>query len=448
MKLTGIQTFTLIWFGQLMSLVGTAMTRFALIIWAYQQVGTATTVAMIGFSSALPYVIFSPIAGIVVDRFDRRKVMLWTDVGAGMMTIGLLGLILSDQLQYWHVIMAVGLSSAFETFQGPAYTAASTMLMPKSAYARASGMRSIAESGGQLLAPFFAAWSLPLVGLGGVLLLDVITFLVAVCTLSIVTVPHPEPDTEEGIDQRWWRQLSTGFRFILARPGLTGLAIILMGMNFADGLTYSSLLPVLILGKTGGSELALAVVQAALGIGTLVGGVLVSTWGGPKRQIHGVLLFAAISFLLGDGQLGLGKNLWQWSIGGFTAAIFIPAIIGAQRTIWQRKTPPAIQGRVFAAQGMLQQVSRPAGYLLAGFIADQVLQPALSDGGALKDVFGQWVGTGPGGAVALMFLFTAATGFILSLSGYLVPAVRNVEDDLPDYDIGITDSTEAVLISG
>jgi DHA3 family macrolide efflux protein-like MFS transporter len=444
---TGMQIFTVIWFGQLVSLLGTAMTRFALILWAYKQTGTATTVALIGFAAVLPLVAISPVAGVVVDRFDRRKVMLITDFGAGIMTLGLFALFVAGGLRYWHVLVALGLSGAFEAFQHPAYTAASTMLMPKKYFARASGMRSVADSGGQLIAPFFAAWLLPVVGLGGVMLVDIVTFLIAVSTLAIVTVPHPEPVEDDTLDAGWLAQIHVGFRFIFARGGLLGLLLVMIGMNFADGLTYSSILPAMVLGKTGGSDVALATVQAALGIGTLIGGVIISVWGGPRRQIHGVLLFAALSFAFGDSQLGLGNSVWRWCLGGFSASIFIPAIISANRTIWQRKTPPALQGRVFSVQSMLQMGSRPIGFLLAGPLADQVFGPRLVEGGTLAPLFGQWVGTGPGAGVALMFLGTAAFGATLSLSGYLFPAVRNVEDNLPDYDTDTLIESRDELVS-
>ncbi|MEL7234442.1 MAG: MFS transporter, partial [Chloroflexota bacterium] len=141
---SGMRTFTIIWAGQLLSLIGTAMTRFALVVWAYDLTGTATTVALVSFSFFLPLVLISPIAGIVVDRFDRRMVMLVTDLGAGVMTLVLLALHLSGSLAVWHAYLLLGASGIFNAFQEPAYVAASSLLVPKTHYARANGMRSIA----------------------------------------------------------------------------------------------------------------------------------------------------------------------------------------------------------------------------------------------------------------------------------------------------------------
>jgi len=146
-----MRIFTIIWFGQLVSIVGTAMTRFALLIWAYEQTGNATTVALLGFFSYTPYVLASPLAGIWVDRLDRRLVMIFADLAAGLMTISLLLLYRGDALQIWHLFLIQGLSGAFEAFQIPAYTAATTTLIPKHHFTRASGMRSLAGAGGQVL---------------------------------------------------------------------------------------------------------------------------------------------------------------------------------------------------------------------------------------------------------------------------------------------------------
>ncbi|MEO1665698.1 MAG: MFS transporter [Chloroflexota bacterium] len=445
---SGMRTFTIIWAGQLLSLIGTAMTRFALVVWAYDLTGTATTVALVSFSFFLPLVLISPIAGIVVDRFDRRMVMLVTDLGAGVMTLVLLALHLSGSLAVWHAYLLLGASGIFNAFQEPAYVAASSLLVPKTHYARANGMRSIAESSSQLFAPFMAALLLPVAGLTAVMLVDVATFLFAVVTLVMVRVPAPPQDDPITL-ANWRQQTQTGFRFIAARGGLIGLIIVFMGMNFMDTLTYSSLLPVTILGKTGGDEFALAWVSVALGVGGIIGGVLVSMFGLPKRMIHGMLAFAAVSFIFGDTQIGMGDSLWRWSLGALAAAVFIPAIVSANTTIWQRKTPPSIQGRVFAVKNMIQQAPRPIGFLISGPLADRVFEPAMAPGGALADVFGPWVGTGPGAGVALMFVCTGVIGCTMALSGYLFPAVRNVEDDLPDCDtvIAETPPTEAIVVS-
>ena len=429
-----MRTFTLIWFGQLVSLLGTAMTRFALLIWAYEQTGQATTLALLGFFSFGLDVLLSPIAGVLVDRWDRRMVLLFADLGAGLMTVTILILYMTNALQIWHLYGVQALTGGFAAFQAPAYTAATTMLVPKSQYTRTSGMRSLASSVSQVFAPVFAGVMLRLIGIGGVMLIDVATLLVAVTTLLIVRIPHPTATQKDSTESQMWRQIGFGFRYIRHRRGLLGLVILFMGINFFAALTYFSILPAMILARSGRNELTLATIQAALGVGGVVGGLLVSIWGVPKRKIHSICAGTALSFLLGDCLLALGRNVQTWALAAFLAALFIPFISGAHRAIWQVKVAPEVQGRVFSVKGMLELIPMPFGYLLAGPLADRWFEPAMIKGGSLERTCGWLVGTGPGAGMALMFVYTALLGMTISLSGYLFRAIRRVENDLPDHD--------------
>lgn len=176
--------------------------------------------------------------------------------------------------------------------------------------------------------------------------------------------------------------------------------------------------------------------QGALGAAGVAGGLLMATWGGPRRKIHGVLLGTALSFLLGDFLFAVGQGVVVWIVAAAASAVFIPILLGSRNAIWQAKVPPAVQGRVFATDSMLRLSLNPAGYLLAGVLADRLLEPAMAAGGALAPIFGPLVGTGPGAGMALMFVGTATLGSLTSLLAYLFPAVRNVERDLPDFDAG------------
>ncbi|MEM7111000.1 MAG: MFS transporter [Chloroflexota bacterium] len=431
---THMKTFVIIWFGQLVSLVGTAMTRFALLIWAYDLTGSATTVALLGFFAFVPYVLVSPVAGAWVDRLDRRLVMLFSDLGAGIMTIGVYFLFVNGQLEIWHLFIAQALAGMFEAFQTPAYIASTTLLVDKSQYGRISGMRSIAESASQIIGPIAAGAALAFINIDGVMLIDIGTFLIAMVTLLIIRIPNPPEETASLTEKNLWKDIRLGFDYIMARKGLRGLLFIYVGINLFAALTYFAVMPSLILARTGGNEQALAIVEGMLGLGGVVGGVVLSVWGGPKRQIHGVLAGAAISFFLGDLLFAVGQSVVVWGAGAFLAAFFIPFIMGGNRAIWQSKVPPAIQGRVFSVQTMLQTGMMPIGYLAAGPLADLVFEPAMATNGRLAETFGWLVGTGAGAGMGLMFLGTAVLGLLMSLSGYLFAAVRNVETELPDYD--------------
>ena len=241
----------------------------------------------------------------------------------------------------------------------------------------------------------FAGVMLRLIGIGGVMLVDIATFLVAVTTLLIVRIPHPTAMQKDSTESKMWKEVGFGFRYIHHRHGLLGLIFLFIGINFFAALTYFSILPAMILARSGRDELTLASVQAALGIGGVVGGLLVSTWGGPKRKIHSICAGTALSFLLGDFLLALGRNVQIWALAAFLAALFIPFISSAHRAIWQAKVAPEVQGRVFSVKGMLELVPMPLGYLLAGPLADRWFEPAMMTGGSLERTCRWLVGTGP-----------------------------------------------------
>jgi DHA3 family macrolide efflux protein-like MFS transporter len=434
-RLNGIQKFTLIWFGQLFSLLGTATTRFALLIWAYEQTGQATTTALLGFFSFILYILVSPVAGVLIDRLDRRLVMIVADLGAGTMTLAIFVLYSGGELQIWHLYLAEALTGAFEAFQYPAYAAATTMLVSKEHYGRVSGLRSLADALSQVFAPALAGILLRVVGLQGIMLIDIGTFLIGVSPLLFITIPRPKRETPtEAKQNSLWHDVRFGFGYIFARPGLRGLLLIFTGINLAAALTWYAVFSPMILARTGGDELALATAQAAIGLGGVIGGILLSVWGGPKRRIHGVLLLGGISFLSSDFLLGVGRSIPVWAIAGFMGSLYIPFIVGCDRAIWQSKVPPAVQGRVFSVQSMFRQLTMPIGYLIAGPLADQVLEPAMMPGGALADKLGWLLGTGPGAGMGLMFVGTCILGAVICFGGYLFPAIRNVEADLPDHD--------------
>lgn len=439
-----MKTFSLIWFGQLVSLLGTSMTRFALLIWAYQQTQNATTLALLGFFSFLPYVLLSPVAGVWVDRWDRRKVMIAADLCAGLMTVWMLSLYSSGALQIWHLYVGEALTGMFEAFQIPAYAAATTMLVPQKQVARANGMRALAMSAGQVIAPFLGGALLHVIDIDGVMLVDVVTFSIAVGILLVVKIPRPKPSTEGSTARGSMRhEVRFGFAYILARPGLVGLLLVYAGINLFAALTYFGVMPAMILARSGGDKLALATVQGALGLAGVVGGLAVSIFGLPKRRVHAIFLGGAISFLLGDFLFAVGRDVGVWTAAALIASFFVPFIIAAERSIWQMKVPPDVQGRVLAVREMCKVAPMPLGYLAAGPLADLVFEPAMSAEGSLAGAFGWLVGTGPGAGMALMFVCTSVLGMAMCLSGYLFPATRSVETDLPDAEI-ISESEEEI----
>lgn len=429
MRGTGFGSFLVIWGGQVVSQTGTAMTRFALLIWVYEQTGRAASVALLGFSSFVPFVVVSPLAGVWVDRLDRRRVMFWADLGAGLATATLLVLFTTGRLAVWHLYAAEAVAGACEAFQVPAFTAATTMLVPARHYGRASGLRSIATLGSDGVAPFAAGVALAWVGVGGIMLIDLATLLVALAALLAARVPSP-PTGEPGLPSpsHFRAELAGGARYIVERPGLLGLLLIHSGMNLFAALTYYAVLPAMVLARSGHSALALASVQSANGLAGLAGGIVMSIWGGPRRKIHGVLAAAAVSFLIGDLLFAVGRSVAVWVAGAFLGSLLVPVIVGCNLAIWQARVAPAIQGRVFGIVGAARVATMPVGYLVGGFVADLWMEPSMAAGGWLAPRLGWLVGVGPGAGIAVMFLATAVLGSAMSLAGYLFASVRSVEN--------------------
>jgi DHA3 family macrolide efflux protein-like MFS transporter len=420
-----MRTFILLWLGQAFSLFGTAMTRFGLTIWAYQQTGRVTTLALMGFFNAAAFVLFSPLAGVVTDRWPRKWVIALSDLGAGLATLGLLVLYLRGGLQIWHLYLAGVVSNSLGAFQEPAFSASVSLLVAPRQLVRANGLLTLAQDGARMFAPLLGGALLLPLGVDGIMLIDLLTCLAAVAIVVAVRIPQPLPSPASQPAAR--SDLTFGFRYILAHTGLLGILLIFAAINLFAAITYFGVMPAMILARTANDAAALGLVQSVLGVGGVLGGVLLGLWGGPRNRLRGFLLSTAASFLLGDLFFAIGRSLPVWVLAALLSAVFIPVIISCYESIWQSSVPPVVQGRVFSAKNVVQVGSMPLGYLLAGFLADQVFEPAMAVSGPLASSFGWLVGVGPGAGMGLMFACTCLLGTTLCLFGLTVPAVREVE---------------------
>ncbi len=427
LNLAGMNTFLAIWLSQLLSIFGSAMTRFAFTIWAYQQTGQATTLALMGFFNSAAYVLFSPLAGVIVDRYDRKRVIILADLGAGLVTACLLALYLIGRLQIWHIYVGGVLSNALGAFQEPAFSASIRLLVPDKQLVRANSLLALANDGSRIFAPMLAGGLLFVIGVNGIMTIDLATCLAATAVLLVVRIPRPAPSEAGRPSGRMRQDMAFGFRYIARRSGLLGILIIFTVVNLFAALTYFGVLPAMILARSGSDQVALGTVQSLLGVGGVVGGVMLSVWGGPRKRVYGFLAATAASFLLGDLLFAVGRSLAVWMLAAFFSSIFIPFIISCYEAIWQISVPPDVQGRVFSAKNMIQIASMPPGYLASGFLADYVFEPAMAAGGPLAGSLGWLVGSGPGAGMGLMFACTCILGLVTGLSGFFIRTVRNVE---------------------
>ena len=271
--------------------------------------------------------------------------------------------------------------------------------------------------------------------------IDIFTFLIAIGALLAVHVPQPVI-TQEGQKSKGslWKESVYGFRYIRERPSLLALLLVFFCVNLVAPFAFTLLSPML-LARTGNDVAVLGIVQSAIGIGGLAGGIVLSIWGGPKRKIHGIL-GGLILVTLGMTWIGLGRSPIVWASTAFYMIFFVPIINGSSQAIWQTRVAPDVQGRVFAARGMIAQIGAPMAMLLAGPLADRVFEPAMMSGGSWVPLFGWLVGSGPGAGMALMFVIAGALGMLVGLGGYTISIVRNVEDILPDQAVEVKPSDE------
>lgn len=431
---SGMRAFIFIWIGQFVSLLGTGMSRFALTIWAFQITGEATALALVGFFSFAPSIVISPIAGALVDRWNRKLVMMISDLAAGLTTVVVFLLYISGNLEIWHLYVTGFIAALFEPFQWPAFSAAMSTMVPKEQYGRANGLVSLADSVSTIVAPIAAGALLVAIGLGGILLIDIVTFVFAVGSILLVTIPQPARSAEgEASRGSLWQDSIYGFRYIWRRKSLFGIQLTFTISNFFGAMAMILIAP-MILARTEYNSLALGTVQSAMGVGGVAGGLAMSVWGGPRPRIHGVLAGFIIAGVFGNALMGVGQTLPVWVVAGFIGLLTLPFVNGSNQAIWQAKVPPDLQGRVFATRRLIAQIAGPIGLLLAGPLADQVFEPAMMVGGALASTWGWLVGVGPGAGMALLIVAAGLLSAMAGVVGYATPAIRNAEALMPDHD--------------
>ncbi len=424
----GFRTFVVVWIGQLVSIIGSGLTDFALGLYVYQRTGSVTQFAFVLLFRALPVIVISPFAGALVDRWDKRMVMLCSDLVAAFSSLILAILFFSNQLQVWHIYLGAMVSAAVTAFQVPAYLTATTALIPQKHLGRASGMVQIAQACAEISAPLLAGLLVVVIHLQGVLLLDVASFGFSVLTLLAVRFPAAtSPARIERRNSLLTREIRDGVVYILLRPGLVALLVFFAAVYF-EGAMISALVQPLILAFA--SPDVLGLILAVAGSGLLLGGLLLSAWGGPARRINGVLGFV---FLFGVGiiLIGLRPSPTLVGIGAFGAHFCFPFVNGCNQAIWQSKVAFSLQGRVFAIRQMVVRAAQVLAFVMVGPLTDRIFTPLLLESGPLAGTVGKAIGVGAGRGIALIFVVMGLFSMLTAVMGWLYPQLRHVEAELP-----------------
>lgn len=431
-----MRAFYILWIGQFLSIFATRMTNFALTLWAWKLTGTATGLVMVGVISFIPGMILSPFAGTLIDRWNRKLVLALSDAGAALSTVILLYLFTTDQAEIWHLYATGALTSVFGAFQYPAYSAVVTTMVPKEQYARANGMRSVVGSASGIAAPLLAGALLAIVDIPVIMVIDLATFGVALFTLAIVFIPQPKPSKEAQAGKGTvWAETLYGFRYILNRKSLIAIFLLFTLSNIHTSFGYPLMSP-MILAKTGDNSAIFGMSRSAGAIGFLVGGLIMSFWGGPRKRIHLINLSFILWGLFGAFIFGSARSIPFWLIGSFLMALFDPIINSAYIAILQAKVEPDLQGRIFGIEYAISTISFPLGQLVAAWLADNIFEPALLAGGSLSRTLGIYLGTGPGVGFGFVIMIGGGIAVINGLIGYLVNPIREIESLLPDHGMG------------
>ncbi|NCJ08623.1 MFS transporter [Synechococcales cyanobacterium C] len=420
-----MRTFIIIWFGQLVSTIGSYMTEFALILWAWEITGSATALALVGFFSQLPRIPITLVAGLIVDRFNRKRLMMLGDAVAALSSFAIGLLYLTEGLHIWHLYGAAALNGGFGQIQSLAYQTSISALVPPAHLTRANSMNSAVHYGAAIFGPALTGVFYPLIGLLGIVGIDLVSFGVAIATLLTRSIPQPPPPGETALETRL-SKLTFGFREVWKQPSLRSLLLITTVFWFFHDLGGAIYDP-MILARTDGSAQVLASTASAAGLGGVTGAVLLSAWGGPRRRIHGMLL-GFMGAGLSKTVFGLGRSPLIWLPAQFCSSLNFPLLGSSETAIWMTQIAPVTQGRVFAANSLVVQVVSAIATLIAGPLADYILEPAMQPDGLLAAIAGPMLGTTPGAGMALLYVFTAIMLLLVGIIGYAVPELRTVED--------------------
>jgi MFS transporter, DHA3 family, macrolide efflux protein len=429
-----MRVFLLIWVGQVVSLIGSDLTEFALGVWALEKTGSVTQFALISLFIYLPKIIVSPIAGALVDRWSRRFCMMLSDIVAGVITIVMTALVYTNHLEIWHIYVAVTIGSTFNALHWPAYAASTTQLVPKQHLSRANGMIQASRAAAKLIAPTMAGILVTHIHIEGVLLIDLGSFLFAITVLCFVRFPKvdrvkvSQQNTKISFNHIW-TEVSSAWNYISGKQGLVCLLGFFAIISWTEGILQIVFWPLVL---SFGTPQDLGFILSASGCGMLLGSVVMSTWGGPKRRIYGILSFV---FLQGIILTIAGTRAFPilFAVCGFGYLFAAPIVISCNQTIWQNKVPVELQGRVFALQQMLEKSLAIIAYLTTGPLIDKSLEPLMAENGALANtIIGKLIGVGAGRGIALLLIVVGLVNIITTIVAYQLPQLRRLEKDLPD----------------
>lgn len=404
-----LRGFGILTAGQFVSLLGTAMSTFGLGVWVYQQTGQIGAFGLILVMATLPALLAWPVAGAVADRVNRRLVMIVADSTAAAAMLVLAWLLWSGGLELWHVYVVTAVGAVANAFQRPAYLAAIAQLVPKRYLGHANGVAQAGTGAGEFIAPLLGGSLIALVGLHGIVVLDVASFLVGLVALLAVRIPDL---AFRKLEEPLLREIVTGWRFIVRRQSLVAMVLFFVVFNYLFTLPQVLITPLIL---TTDGPVVLGLVAAAAGLGMLTGNVLMAVWGGTRRRADGMVGFTLLTGVA-TVVAGTGGSAWLAAVGMFGLFCSLVLINAHWLTIIQSKVGLELQGRVLSTNQMMALSMMPLGFLSAA--------PLVAGATAVT-----------GGEVSAMRFVLVLTGVVLLVWGILglrYRRLRYMEDILPD----------------
>ncbi|MFJ4595851.1 amino acid adenylation domain-containing protein [Kitasatospora sp. NPDC088861] len=414
--------------GQQVSMIGSALTEFALPVWIYLRTGSLAQFGLLAACGLVPGILAAPIAGAVVDRGDRRRIMLYGDLAAGATQALLLLLHLTGSLRVWHAYVLIGVLSTALTFQRLAWNAAVPQLVPKRYLGRANGLVQMAFGLAQFLVPLFAVGLLAAIGLGGILTLDVVSYAAALAVTLAVRFPDlMGARRRESVSA----EIREGFRRALGSRHFRAMLLFFAVLNIFLSPLFLLTTPLVL---SFAPLAAAGWVSTAAGLGAVLGGLTLLAWGGPRHlRLRGVLL-ATLALAGACLVTGLRPSLVVVALGAFGMAFGLALVNGVYATIVQTKVPLRFHGRVIAVNTMVAWSTLPVGFALVAPLGPRLLQPLMDHDGTLAPTVGRLIGTGDGRGIGLLYLLFGLAMAALVLVCLAVPVLRHFDRDVPDAE--------------
>ncbi len=439
---SGARSFYAITFGQLVSLVGSGMTRFGLSIWVLRETGDTTAYSALLFFAVLPVGLGSIFTGTLIDRWNRRVVMLAGNAVASLSTLVAALLFFAGALEIWHLFIVLAVNGLANAFVIPSMEASVPLLVKKEQLGRAAGLTQMTMSLEIIISPALAGLLIASAGLGFIFIIDFVTFGASVLALALSAIPQPT-SVSESERRSLAGEFMFGLRYIAERPPFVYLMVfVTITMFLMPGIGYALSTP---LALSIADERAAGLILSSFGAGALISGFLLTAWGGPKRRMTGILVGLALAGLA-SVVVGLRESVPLIMMGVFFIGVTFMFMFGLNRVIWQVKAAPEVLGRIFSLRVALGIGAQSLGVLVAGPLAQHVFEPMMVEGGALAGSVGAFIGVGEGRGMALMYIIAGAMLITLVVVSALVRQIRLMEDLLPDQ--APTDEEQAVAATG